>query len=263
MRLIDTHCHIDLDAFDEDRDEVMQRASEAGISDMLVIGFEPARWRAALELANRFPNIKVAAGLHPNSSDQFSEQMLCDIEAQLKHPNVLAIGETGIDLYWDDAPLDIQQQAFRAQVSLARDLGVPFIVHQRDAEQEVLDILRSFGKPLNGVLHCFTGNWRYAQAILELGMHIGLGGAITFKSRTDLHEASSLIPIDRIILETDSPFMAPAPYRGKRNEPAYVREIAERLAELREIDVKSVSDATTENAMRLFPGLGVGRGDAR
>lgn len=260
MRLIDTHCHVDLDSFDEDRDQVLQRAVEAGVSDLLVIGFEPARWRAAEKLAHEFRNVRVAAGLHPNSASQYSDQLLTEIEAQLDRPEVLAIGETGIDLHWDDAPLDVQQHAFREQVKLAQRRGVPFIVHQRDAESEVLEILSEFDTPLNGVLHCFTGDWHYAQQILDLGMHIGLGGAITFKSRTDLHEAAGRIPLDRIVLETDSPFMAPVPHRGKRSEPAFVREVARRLAEIRNADIDKIAAVTTENAQRLFPGLGVDRG---
>jgi TatD DNase family protein len=256
MRLIDTHCHIDLDTFDEDREQVIRRAIEADVSDMLVIGFDPVRWNAAEMLACRFENVRVAAGLHPNSASQYSTSILDEISDQVQRPEVVAIGETGIDLYWDAAPLELQRKVFREQIALARDLDVPFIVHQRDAETEVLDVLRSFGAPLNGVLHCFTGNWHYAQDILELGMHVGLGGAITFKSRTDLHEAVKNVPLNRVVLETDSPFMAPVPHRGERNEPAYVRNIAERLAELRGECVDKVESLTTENAMELFRGLG-------
>jgi TatD DNase family protein len=256
MRLIDTHCHIDLDSFDDDRVQVVERAHEAGVSDLLVIGFEPVRWRAAECLAASYDNVRVAAGLHPNSSTQFSDDVMNDISEQLKRPEVVAIGETGIDLYWDDAPLDVQRRAFEAQIQLSLEREVPFIVHQRDAELEVLDVLKRFDKPLNGVLHCFTGDWHYAQEILELGMWIGLGGAITFKSRTALHEASARIPLDRVVLETDAPFMAPVPHRGKRNEPAYVRNVAYRLAELKDIDAEAVAETTTDNARELFPGLG-------
>jgi TatD DNase family protein len=256
MRLIDTHCHIDLDSFDDDRDRVLQRALEAGVSDLLVIGFEPERWRAAECLAASHENIWVAAGLHPNSAKQFSDDIMNQIAEQVRRPEVVAIGETGIDQYWDHAPLDLQRAAFQAQIQLAIELDVPFIVHQRDAEVEVLKILRSFGRPLNGVLHCFTGDWHYAQEILELGMHIGLGGAITFKSRTDLHEAAARVPLDRIVLETDAPFMAPVPYRGKRNEPAYVRNVAVRLAELKDSGVECIAEVTSNNASQLFPGLG-------
>jgi TatD DNase family protein len=259
MRLIDTHCHIDLDAFADDRDEVVDRALEAGVSDMLVIGFEPERWRAAEALAAEHDFVRVAAGLHPNSASQFSDVLLGEVADQLRRPEVIAVGETGIDLYWDDAPLETQRRAFREQVALAQELDVPFIVHQRDAEADVLEVLKSFNCPLKGVLHCFTGDWQYAQEILNLGMHIGLGGAITFKSRNELHAAASRIPIDRIVLETDSPFMSPVPHRGKRNEPAYVKLVAERLAELRAESAEAISCATTQNAMTLFPGLGATR----
>lgn len=255
MEIIDTHCHIDLDAFDDDRDDVIHRALEAGVSTMLVIGFEPERWEAAEALAGQYPMIKVAAGLHPNSASRFCPEILDSIAAQLERPDVLAIGETGIDLYWDDAPLDVQQEAFRAQIDLARELNVPFIVHQRDAEAEVLEVLQSFGAPLNGVLHCFTGDWQYAERVLSLGMNIGLGGAVTFKSRTDLHDAAARIPLDRIVLETDAPFMAPVPHRGKRNEPGYVRHVAERLADLRNEALETISETTSESARQLFPGI--------
>jgi TatD DNase family protein len=256
MRLIDTHCHIDLDAFDADRDQVFERASVAGVSDLLVIGFEPVRWRAALDLAGCRENVRVAAGIHPNSAGQYNSGMLEEIARLTKLPEVVAIGEIGIDLYWKSVPLEVQEQAFRDQVTLAREMEMPFIVHQRDAELEVLKILKSFPPPLYGVLHCFTSDWQYAEQILALGMHVGLGGAITFKSRTDLHDAARKVPLDRVVLETDSPFMAPAPYRGKRNEPAFVRYVAERLAELKGIDLSEVATSTTENAMSLFPGLG-------
>jgi TatD DNase family protein len=256
MRLIDTHCHIDLDSFHEDRNQVLKRALEAGVSDMLVIGFEPERWKAAECLAASNENIRVAAGLHPNSALQFSDDIMNAIEEQLRRPEVVAIGETGLDQYWDDAPLDLQKTAFQAQIQLALELNVPFIVHQRDAESEVLEVLKGFGRRLNGVLHCFTGDWHYAQEVLELGMHIGLGGAITFKSRTALHEAAARLPLSRVVLETDAPFMAPVPHRGERNEPAYVRNVAERLAELKGISTECIAEVTTKNTTQLFPGLG-------
>lgn len=255
MHLVDTHCHIDLDAFDDDRDAAVERAHQAGVMNMLVIGFEPERWKAALELREHVPGVSVAAGLHPNSANRFSAELLDQIATQAQRPEVIAIGETGIDLYWDDAPLDQQQRAFAAQIDLARQLDMPFIIHQRDAENEVLDVLRQFPTPLNGVLHCFTGDWHYAQSILDLGLHIGLGGAITFKSQTGLHQAASQIPLDRIVLETDSPFMAPVPYRGKRNEPSYVAIVAEQLADLRSLGPEQIAEATTRNAGQLFPGL--------
>lgn len=258
MHLIDTHCHIDLDEFDEDRAEAIRRAEAAGVRDMLVIGFEPERWQAAEALAERCKGLRVAAGLHPNSADRFSQEILDDIARQTEREDVVAIGETGIDLYWKAVPLETQQEAFRAQIELSRDRDLPFIVHQRDAEAEVLEVLESYSPPLNGVLHCFTGDWDYARRVLDCGMHVGLGGAITFKSRTELHDAAARIPLDRIVLETDAPFMAPVPYRGKRNEPSYVREVAARLAELRGMSIEEIAEVTTRNAQRLFPGLGSG-----
>jgi TatD DNase family protein len=255
MRLVDTHCHIDLDAFSDDRQAVVDRAHLAGVSHFLLIGFEPERWRATSELREQIPGISLAAGLHPNSASQYSDELLAQIAAQAARPEVIAIGETGIDLYWDDAPLELQQRAFADQIDLARQLDMPFVIHQRDAELEVLDVLKQFSTPLNGVLHCFTGNWHYAQEILNLGLHIGLGGAITFKSRTDLHDAATRMPLDRIVLETDSPFMAPVPHRGKRNEPSYVAIMADRLAELRNLDVEVIAETTTTNASALFPGV--------
>jgi TatD DNase family protein len=257
MRLIDTHCHIDLDAFDDDRNAVIERAHQAGVQQMLVIGFEPVRWKAALELQSCVPGLSVAAGLHPNSANQFDQQLIKEIETVAREHDIVAIGETGIDLYWDAAPLELQQRAFAEQIDLARQLDLPFIIHQRDAEREVVDALKRFDGPHWGVLHCFTGDWHYAQEILELGLHVGLGGAITFKSRTDLHVAAAQIPLDRIVLETDSPFMAPVPHRGKRNEPAYVLNVAQRLAELRDVGVDEIAETTSANAERVFPGIRV------
>jgi TatD DNase family protein len=261
MELFDTHCHIDLDVFDDDRDAMLHRAREAGVASMVVVGFSPERWDSAARLAADDRGIWLSVGLHPNESKQFDPSTIDRIRDTARKYDAIAIGEVGLDYYWGAAPKELQQEAFAAQIDLAKDLELPFIVHQRDAERDVLDVLRATRPPHQGIMHCFTGDWDYASEVLDLGMHVGLGGAVTFKSRHELHDAAKRIPLDRIVLETDSPFMAPVPHRGERNEPTYVRLVAERLAELRGVSIEEVATATSVNARQLFDlaPLGAGR----
>lgn len=252
MRLIDTHCHLDLDVFDGDRTHLFERARSAGVDRFIVVGFAPERWGPALRLAEQEAGVSVAVGLHPTEAARYSDELEVDIRSTAADPRVCAIGEIGLDYHWMTAPREVQAAAFERQIALAKELKLPFIVHMRDAADDALAILQSSNPPHHGVMHCFTEGPAYAEAFLELGLLLGIGGAVTFRNAKALHETVQQVPLDRIVLETDAPYMTPAPYRGKRNESAYVRIIAERVAELRGISVEEVAAATTANAERLF-----------
>ncbi len=252
IRLIDTHCHIDLDAFDADREAMLERARVAGVDRFIVVGFAPERWQPALTLHESVPGAYAAVGLHPTEAERFSEEIQADLQRLSAQRDMCAVGEIGIDYHWKTASPEAQRHAFEWQIALAREWGLPFIVHQREAAADVLDVLRRTGVSHQGVMHCFTKDLEYAKQCLDLGMHLGLGGAVTFKKARTLHEVARQMPLDRIVLETDSPFMTPSPHRGERNEPARLRLVAERIAALREIPVEEVAAITTANAERLF-----------
>ena len=249
--LVDTHLHLDLEHFDADRAAVVERARSAGVKGSVLIGFEPRRWLTTAELCARCPGMVRAAGVHPNSVTTWSagtEKLLAD---ELGKPGVVALGEIGLDFYRDRADPDQQRAVFGAQLALARELAVPVVIHQRAAEQEVLDTLARFA-PLRGVMHCFTGDKAFAARCLALGLHLGLGGVLTFPRSTDVREAVRQAPLDRLLLETDAPFIAPQAWRGRRNEPAYVATVAEQLAQLRGLDLATIAEQTTRNAVELF-----------
>lgn len=252
MRLVDTHCHLDLEAFDEDRAQVLARARASGVERILVVGFAPERWGPALRLAQSEPDVAVAVGLHPTEAARYNDEVEAGIREAAMSPSVCAIGEIGLDYHWMTAPAEVQRRAFLRQIALAREMDLPFIVHQRDAAEDTLDALQEAGPPHRGVMHCFTGDLTYAERCLAMGMYLGIGGAVTFRKATDLHEVVRSVPLDRLVLETDAPYMTPSPHRGKRNEPSYLRFIVERVAELRDTSVEEVAEATTANAARLF-----------
>lgn len=252
IRLIDTHCHIDLDAFDIDREAMLGRAREAGVDQFIVVGFAPERWQPALALHECVPGAYAAVGLHPTEAECFSEEIQADLRRLSAREGVCAVGEIGIDYHWKTASPRTQRIAFEWQIALARERNLPFIVHQREAAADVLDVLQQMNPPHRGVMHCFTEDLAYAKQCLNLGMHLGMGGAITFKKARALHEVARHVPLDRIVLETDSPFMTPSPHRGERNEPAMIRLVAERIAALRAISMEEVAANTTANAERLF-----------
>jgi TatD DNase family protein len=250
--LVDTHCHIDLDQFDDDREAVIEHARAMGVDQMIVIGFTPERWQTGAALAARFRGIHLAVGLHPTEAEAYDDTLEQALRQTATQTSAVAIGETGLDYHWKADTARQQREAFVRQIELARELNLPFIIHQRDAEEDTLEVLRTTNPPHRGVMHCFTGDTAYAERCLELGLHIGLGGAVTFRKLKSLHEAVRHIPLDHIVLETDAPYMTPSPHRGKRNEPAYVRYILDRIAALRESDADEIARNTTRNATELF-----------
>lgn len=251
--LVDTHTHLNDSQFNEDRDEVIQRALDAGISTIVNVGFNRETIPTSLELADKYEFIYSTVGWHPQDAADMEDDDLEWIESLLKHPKVVAIGEIGLDYYWDRSPRDIQAEVFRKQIRLARKTGMPIVIHNRDASQDVVDILKEEkAYDVGGIMHCFSGSYEIAKQCLDMNFYISFGGPVTFKNAKKPKEVAAQIPIDRLLIETDAPYLAPHPYRGKRNETGYVRLIAETLAELRGIPFEELAKVTTENAKRLL-----------
>ena len=253
--LIDTHCHLDFERFDEDRDSAIARALAADVQRLIVPALDLANCPVVLALAETYPSVFAAVGVHPNSTAAWQPDWSDRVRAFAAHKRVVAIGEIGLDYYWDDSPPAVQQQAFAAQLALAAELDLPVIVHNREASEDVLRLLADSalnGRALPGVLHSFSASWEMAQAALDMGFYLGFTGPITFKKADELRAIAAAAPLDRLLIETDAPFLAPHPYRGKRNEPAYVALVAESLAAVRNLSVAELSQITSANAIRLF-----------
>ena len=253
-RLIDTHCHLDAEAFKTDINEVVQRAVDSGVERMLTIGITRQTSEAAVVLANRFEQVFAVVGIQPNYA---SEVQPGDWEAIVEltaHPRVVGIGETGLDKYWDHAPLDVQQEYFLKHLQFSRACKKPFIVHCRDAEAEVLEMLQADFEngELNGLMHSFCGNADMAAECVAMGMHISFAGMVTYKKNDELRAVAKTVPLERLLVETDAPYLAPHPKRGKRNEPSWVRHTAECLADVHEVSIEELARQTTANAKRLF-----------
>jgi TatD DNase family protein len=251
-RLCDTHCHLDFEHFDRDRDEVLERAGAAGVARILVPATDLAASRRAVALADRYPQLRAAVGVHPTSTLDFSPETLAALRDLAQHEKVDAIGEIGIDLYWKTVPLAKQQAAFRAQLELASDLGRPAIIHDREAHGEVLAGLRAGAPPAGVVLHAFSGGAEMAAEALAAGYYLGVDGPLTYKRNGALRALFATMPLDRIMIETDAPYLTPQARRGTRNEPAFVRYVAEKLAEIRQLSLEDAAAATSANAARLF-----------
>jgi TatD DNase family protein len=253
--LIDSHAHLDAPQFDDDRAAMLRRAAEAGVRAVVNVGYNPATWTTTLALTEAHPGFFACLGFHPNDAADWNDTVIPALARLHQHPKVVAVGETGLDYYREYASPAQQRAAFLAQLTLARSLGKPVVIHHREAHDDLLVILRAdvaAHGPLRGVLHAFNGGPDFADDLLALGLLLGIGGPVTFKNAVDLHAAVRAVPLDRIVIETDSPYLAPHPHRGRRNESAYVALVAERIAALKEITVDAVADATTHNAEALF-----------
>lgn len=252
--LIDTHCHLDESSFENDVANVVQAANEAGIEWMLTIGTTRESSERALKLADRFESVFAAVGIQPNYVAEAKTDDWERIVEMAAHPRVLAVGETGLDKYWDYAPLDLQADYFDRHIELSRTIGKPFIVHNREADSEVVEQLRkqSSAGPLHGVMHSFCADQATADACLELEMYISFAGMVTFKRNDELRAIVKTIPLEKLLVETDSPYLSPHPMRGKRNEPARVALTAQCLADVHELPLEELARITTENARRLF-----------
>ena len=249
--LVDTHAHLDLPDFDADRAAVLDRARQARVGAVVVIGYDPQRWRSTATITDAQPWIVRAVGLHPNSAALWSDTLLGALRAEVAMGDAVAIGETGLDFYRAHAPRDLQIAAFEAQLQIARAANLPIVIHQREAENEVLTLLER-DAPWRGVMHCFSGNTDFARRCVGLGLCLGVGGVATYPKSGEVRDALASAPLDKLLLETDAPFLAPQPWRGKRNESAYVTATLETLAAGRGVDADVIARATTANAIALF-----------
>lgn len=254
---IDSHAHLEGSEFDADREAVIQRALDAGVEIIVCVGdgeVAADSHAAAFRIADQYSFIFTTVGVHPHEARLLDDNLYSQVMELSQHPKVLAWGEIGLDYHYDNSPRDVQRNAFRKQLRMARERGLPVSIHTREAEADTLAILDEEwkGSGLGGVIHCFTGTRSFAEAAIDLGFYISFSGVVTFKKAEDLRETARAMPIDRILIETDSPFLAPIPYRGRRNEPAYVVETARAIAELRGIDAEELGQTTSQNFRRLF-----------
>ncbi|GGG24508.1 TatD family hydrolase [Paenibacillus abyssi] len=250
---IDTHTHLDSHNFDEDRAEVIERARAAGVDRLINIGFNRETIPTTIALAEQYEFIYAVVGWHPVDSIHMEPKDLDWIAGLCKHEKVVAIGEIGLDYHWDTSPKEIQQRVFREQIRLARSLNMPIVIHNRDAHEDVVRILKEEkAEEVGGVMHCFSGSWETAQKCLDMNFYISLGGPVTFKNARVPKEVMERVPLDRLLIETDAPYLAPHPHRGKRNESAYVTLVAEAAAEIKGKSLEEIAKITTSNAEKCF-----------
>lgn len=251
--LVDSHCHLNDRQFHRDQAQVITRAREQGVERIICVGYDLPSSQEAVELAARYSNLGVVIGVHPHDAKEVTEESYSELEKLASSPRVVAIGETGLDYYRDLSPRKTQQEVFIRHIDLARRTGLPIVVHDRDAHGEVVRILkaeRAF--EVGGVLHCFSGSWEIARQCLDMGFYLSLAGPVTYTNAKRPQEMARLIPLDRLLVETDAPYLTPEPLRGRRNEPAYVRYVAAKIAELRGMSLEDLAAATTANAGRVF-----------
>lgn len=281
VTLIDTHCHLEMGQFNSDREEVIGRAREAGIAALITIGSDMKGNKGAIELSEEYESVYAAVGIHPHDAKDFTEEILNQLKAWTEKPNpasppsskeaclpfigqgyrgvkegqnrgkVVAIGEIGLDYHYDNSPRDIQRKVFKRQLFLAKETGLPVVIHSREAKQDTLEIVQESGIG-KGVFHCFSGDMNMAEKLMTMGFHISIAGPVTFKNEKKLVEIARLIPDDFLLIETDAPYLTPEPFRGGRNEPSYLVHIARKIAELREISMEDLARITTLNSKRLF-----------
>ncbi|MEL7688141.1 TatD family hydrolase [Citromicrobium bathyomarinum] len=252
--LIDSHCHLEYEGLVEDQDAVLARAREAGVKGFLNISTKQAEWDQVVGTAAREPDVWASVGIHPHNADAHADLARESLLEATRHPKVVGIGETGLDYYYDKSDRETQQKLFRMHIDVARETGLPLIIHTRDAEEDTAAILEEeMGKGgYPALIHCFTASAEFGRKVLDLGLSISLSGIVTFKNAKDLQEVAKVVPADRLLVETDSPFLAPVPHRGKTCEPAYVANTAQFVADLRGTSIDSLAAQTTENFHALF-----------
>jgi TatD DNase family protein len=251
--LFDTHAHINALQYEEDRLEVINRARDEGVKNIVVVGFDTETIHGAMKLAEEYDFIYAAVGWHPVDAIDMKEEDLDWIESLASHPKVVAIGEMGLDYHWDKSPKDIQKDVFRKQIALAKRVKLPIIIHNREATEDIVTILQEENAAeVGGIMHCFSGSLEVAKKCIDMNFYISFGGPVTFKNAKKPKEVAKEIPLDRLLIETDCPYLTPHPFRGKRNEPAYVKYVAETIAELRELSFEQIAQKTSDNARQIF-----------
>lgn len=253
LKLFDTHCHLDDKKLVGDLAGVLQRAEEAGLVGMATIGCDYRSSLFALHLAEKYPQVVAAVGVHPSDADTLDDALYNELAQMASADKACAIGEIGLDYHWDDVPRDVQKQAFIRQIHLAKDLKMPIVIHDREAHGDLFNICRRENAgEFGGIMHCFSGSWELAKEAMRMGFMISVGGPLTFKNSRQLPEVVKNIPLDYLLLETDSPYLSPEPYRGKTNEPKNVFFVAERVAQIRGVEVEEIAHITTENAQKFY-----------
>lgn len=251
--LIDTHTHLDDARYNDDRDAVILRAQEAGVGTFITIGCDLETSRSAVALADRLSFVYASVGVHPHEVKHIGDDWYDELRRLAQHTKVVAYGEIGLDYHYNHSPPKLQRERFREQLCLARDLGLPVVIHTREAQEDTIAILREErAEDIGGVFHCFSGDTWLAKDALELGFMLSFAGVITFQNAVMLRDVLKTVPLDRLLIETDCPYLTPAPHRGKRNEPAHVRLVAEKMAEVKSVPVEEIERETTRNARRLF-----------
>lgn len=251
--LFDTHVHLNDEQFAADLDQVFQRMKENNVTRVLCVAFDLKSSGETTAMAEKHSGVVASVGVHPHDAEDVPADYLAQLAELARRPGVVALGEMGLDYYRDLSPRPVQKQVFREQLALVRELNMPVIIHVRDAFGDLMDILRRDGiSPAGGVMHCFSGSWEVARECMEMGFYISLAGPVTFKNAVKLKDIAMQVPVERLLIETDCPYLAPEPYRGRRNEPAYVFYVAQHIAALRNISFEELAQSTTENAKKLF-----------
>jgi TatD DNase family protein len=253
IMLTDSHAHLNAPQFDQDRQEVINRALENGISRIINVGFNRETIPSSIALAEQYDFIYSTVGWHPQDAKDMKNEDLEWIEQLCSHPKVVAIGEIGLDYHWDTSPKDVQDRVFREQIRLARKLNMPIVIHNRDAHHDIVQVLREEkAADVGGVMHCYSGSWETAKLCLDMNFHISFGGPVTFKNARQPKEVLEKVPLDRLLIETDAPYLTPHPFRGQRNESSHVKIVAETAAQIKGLTLEELAFATTQNAITLF-----------
>ncbi len=253
MQIFDTHTHLNVENFEGKEKEEMDLARELGVTKMNIVGFDKPTIERALELVETYDDLYATIGWHPTEAGTYTDDVEDWLLEKFKHPKVVALGEIGLDYHWMTAPKEVQADVFRRQMKLAKTLDLPFVVHTRDALEDTYDLIEAEGVgPRGGIMHSYSGSLEMAERFIKLGMTISFSGVVTFKKALDVQEAATHLPLDKILVETDAPYLAPVPKRGRENKPAYTRYVVEKIAELRGLSVEEIAQATYDNAARVF-----------
>lgn len=251
--IFDSHTHLNAEQFNEDIPETIERAKELGVTEMAVVGFDAPTIEKSLELSQQYKEIQSIIGWHPTEAGSYTPDIEKRLQQLLTTPKVVALGEIGLDYYWMEDPKDVQDRVFRRQIAIAKEMNLPISIHTRDAMEDTYKILKEEDiRDIGGIMHSFSGDPEWMAKFLDMGMHISLSGVVTFKKALEVQAVAKAVPLDRLLVETDAPYLAPVPYRGKRNEPGYTRYVVEKIAELREVPFEEIAKQTTTNSHRLF-----------